>query len=109
MNQHSYVPRSIKERQTDVVINTGYTDIDSVYIKIPEGFHVEHLPASMSMKNRFGEYSAEFILTEDGLLYVRKNKRWQGRYAPSTYNEYRDMLKKIAKFDKTKVVLAGKS
>ena len=107
IHKQSYIPRNVKNRQTEVRATMNYTDIDSVFFELPEGYHVEHLPNAVSIENKFGKYSATYQLTEKGLLYVRKLVRWKGNYPAEDYAAFRSMMKDIVRHDKTKVVLAG--
>jgi len=106
-NQHKYIPKKLEARQFEIVVNSAFTDIDSVLISVPENYHIEHMPEPMILKSQFGEYKADFQKTDDGVLYIRKYTRYKGRYPSSTYDELRSMLKEVARFDRSKLVLAG--
>jgi hypothetical protein len=107
IHKQSYIPRKVSNRQSEVQATINYTDIDSVFFELPEGYHVEHLPNAVSIENKFGKYSATYQLTEKGLLYVRKLVRWKGNYPAEDYVAFRSMMKDIVRHDKTKVVLVG--
>jgi hypothetical protein len=107
LNQWTYIPKKLKERKSDIYLNTAFTDVDSVRFKIPEGYHMEFAPENVHIKNQFGEYQTTYEKTEDGLLYVRKFVSEKGKYPASLYEEYRNMLKAIYKSDKAKIVLVG--
>jgi hypothetical protein len=107
LNQFSSIPKKVKERQTEVHIRLGFTDIDSVHFILPDGYHVEHLPAGKIINNNFGEYSASFDLTEDGIFYIRKMILRKGVHPATSYEDFRTMLKDISRADKTKIVLVG--
>lgn len=107
MNKVRKYPKPDEDRQVDVVTSTEYVTIDSIEYLLPEGFHPEHLPQDVEIKSRFGEYSASYQLSEKGLLYIRRLKRYKGQYPKETFNELADMLKKIKKADNQKVVLVG--
>ncbi len=107
MNKVRKYPKPDEDRQVDVVTSTEYVTVDSIEYILPEGFHPEHLPRDVELKSRFGEYSASYQLSDKGLLYIRKLKRYEGRFPKETFNELADMLKKIKKADNQKVVLVG--
>ena len=107
LNRLTNIPKKIKERKTPTHISTAYTDIDSVYFKLPEGYHVEYMPENKNIKNQFGVYKTTYKLTENGLLYVRKLISEKGVFPAESYEEHRNMLKEISSSDKTKVVLVG--
>lgn len=107
MNRSTYIPGKLEERKTDIHLATSFTDIDSVFFKFPEGYHIEHVPDPIEVKNQFGTYSAEYHKSEEGLLYIRKNISRKGNYPAELYNEFREMLRNISRHDKAKIVLAG--
>ena len=107
LNKLSHIPKKVKERKTATHIKTAYTDIDSVFFTLPEGYHVEYLPKDKHIDNQFGEYKTTYTLTKDGLLYVRKLVSEKGVFPPESYEEHRNMLKEISRSDKTKIVLVG--
>ncbi|MEN8248502.1 MAG: DUF3857 and transglutaminase domain-containing protein [Bacteroidota bacterium] len=107
LNQSASVPKKIRDRKTDIYVNSAYNDVDSIHFVLPEGYHVEHLPENKSIKTDFGEYSTSYNLSDDGLIYVRKRVRWKGVYQSDQYEEFRNEMKEISREDKTKVVLVG--
>ncbi|MEN8251745.1 MAG: DUF3857 domain-containing transglutaminase family protein [Bacteroidota bacterium] len=107
LNKHEVLLKKVKDRKTEVQFKLAFTDIDSIHFILPDGYHVEHLPESRNIKTQFGEYSTQYELSEQGILYVRKWVMWNGTYPAESYEAYRKMLKDVAKEDKTKVVLVG--
>lgn len=107
LNKRTYIPRNVKQRKTDVYINTSYLDVDSVLFQVPEGYHVEHFPSGIEIKNNFGVYQTTFEASEHGILYIRKMILNKGIHPADSYAELRNMFKQIAKADKTKIVLVG--
>ena len=107
LNKLSSIPKNLKERKTEVHYKTAYTDIDSIFFTLPEGFHVEYLPESNYIETPFGVYEAKFELTEKGINYSRKMTMKKGVYPAESYVEFRNMYKEISKADRTKIVLVG--
>jgi hypothetical protein len=107
LNQISSIPKKLKERKTAIHINMAYTDIDSIRYVLPDGYHVEHLPKPTVLETPFARYSTTYLLTEEGIIYVRKMIRWQGVYPAESYDNFRTMMKEISRSDKTKIVLIG--
>jgi Domain of Unknown Function with PDB structure (DUF3857)/Transglutaminase-like superfamily len=107
INKFTSVPAKVEDRQSKVYVKRAYTEIDTIHFVLPEGYHVEHLPEPTSIVNMFGEYSASYKLSSDGIFYIRKLVRKKGVYPAGQYAEFRKMLKDIARADKTKIVLVG--
>ncbi|TKG93463.1 DUF3857 domain-containing protein [Puteibacter caeruleilacunae] len=101
----TYVPRKYDEREYDVQIRYPYTDVDTVVYKIPEGFVPEAMPEPLKIDSKFGTYECSVVFKDNELVYTRKETLSKGRYAPETYDELVDFLKKIVTADKKKIVL----
>ncbi|MER3497739.1 MAG: hypothetical protein C4308_03410 [Chitinophagaceae bacterium] len=68
------VHRKLKEtteRKYDIVFNLAVTDIDTVEIKIPEGYTPEAVPQEMKLQTRFGKYSSQTKIEKDKIVYYR--------------------------------------
>jgi Domain of Unknown Function with PDB structure (DUF3857) len=90
MNRSTYIPEKLKERKTNVVVKTGFVDIDTVRYKLPDNVYPEFLPEDQKHQSRFGEYESSFRMDKDGLLYIRKLKMKEGEYPASAYQELTD-------------------
>lgn len=104
---HGYT--RIGNRQTEMEIGTGFEDVDSVQIQVPDGFYPEVLPDPVQIESEFGRYEAHYVAGEDGLLYTRRMVRKGGVYAPESFNDYVDFLNAVEKADRTKLVLVNKT
>ena len=104
-NQNSYVPNRYRNRKLPLVLQRGYLDEDNFSISIPNGFEVEALPDNISIKNKFGEYLIEISVADNKILYKRKFLRKEGQYPKTSYKEYREFRKIVAKGDNSKIVL----
>ena len=97
------------ERKYDIVLRVGYIDIDSVEIRLPEGYTAESIPADVSLQNRFGKYSCSVKLDGNKLTYYRSTERYAGRFAPTDYEELVRFYLATYKADRNKVVLVKTS
>ncbi|GCC51158.1 DUF3857 domain-containing protein [Chryseotalea sanaruensis] len=109
MNRSNFIPEKLAERKTDIVIKTGYLDIDTIRYKLPDNVYPEFLPDTQKHTSRFGEYESSFQMDENGLLYIRKIKMKEGEYPASTYQELTDFYKSLNKSDNIKIVLLSKT
>jgi hypothetical protein len=109
MNRSTYIPEKLKERKTEIVIRTGFIDVDTIRYKLPDNVYPEFLPDVQKHSSRFGEYESTFQMDKDGLLYIRKLKMKEGEYPASAYQELTDFYKQLNKADNIKVVLLSKT
>lgn len=99
----------IVEDTVAVRIRLSDITIDSITYWLPVGFKIESLPEEVSLISDFGKYFYSTKSSGDRILLVRKlelNKSYihQGRFA-----EFRDFYNKIAKTDRSIIVISKTS
>lgn len=105
-NQSQYIPPRIDSRKQNLYIGSGFIDIDTVEVEIPENFVVDGLPEETVLETKFGKYQMGFSKNSDNkLIYSRKMTLNKGEFPPSEYENFRDFLRSIARLDKTKILL----
>jgi len=105
-NQNQYIPPRIETRKQNLFIGTGYVDVDTVEVEIPENFSIDGLPEETILETKFGKYEMGFSkISDTKLIYNRKIVIEKGEYPPSEYENYREFLRNIARLDKTKILL----
>ena len=105
-NQFQHVPPRINERKQKLHISVGFTDNDSIEIKLPSNFKVEAFPENKSIENKFGSYSISFkSISENTFEYKRQFILKKNTFPPQEYKNYRNFIKKVAKLDRTKLLL----
>lgn len=109
MNRKNQIPESVTDRKTPVQISRAFVHHDTIRFEIPDSIYPEALPQPITIKSKFGEYSASFTTDQGSLLYVRKLKTEKGLFAPETYNEFVEFYKNVSKADNTKVVFLNKT
>ena len=106
LNRNEYVPKRSKDRKRDVVIKRGYLDEDEFLIDLPDNYGLESGLTAIDLKNNFGEYSVSLTkVSESQFKYKRRLLIKPGVFSKTTYNDYRNFRKEIAKSDKNKIVL----
>lgn len=109
MNKNTAIPAKVDKRKTDVVIQEGYVDLDTIQFNLPEGIYPEFTPETIKHTSRFGEYEAQFKLDQNKLIYIRRMKMKDGTYPKESYNELIEFKKNVSKADNTKVVFVNKT
>jgi len=108
-NQYNRIPQRYRTRKNPFEIARGFTDTDEITISLPEGFAMESKPDDVSIKEKYGEYSAKYVAGNNGsLVYKRSLVINPGYYASTEYESYRQFREKIARNDNAKVVLVKK-
>ena len=92
-------------RQNNVYINTGFTDLDDVVYTIPNGYRLEKIPLNISIDKPFGKFTATMELKGNQLSYKRKFELIDGTYSKETYQDVIDFYQDIADADDYTVTL----
>ena len=96
----------ISNRKLPIEISRGFIDNDEFEIELPDTYKIDALADNVTIENKFGAYKFSIEkISENTLKYSRMFFLKKGSYPKEDYNDYRDFRKKIAKYDKTKVVL----
>ncbi|MCU0322853.1 MAG: DUF3857 and transglutaminase domain-containing protein [Chitinophagaceae bacterium] len=99
---------SDKPRKFDIEIDYAYKDIDTIVIKIPEGYTTEALPKDVSLASKFGRYSIQFLIKGDQIDVLRIYEINEANYPASDYAELVKFYNEIAKADRSKIVMLKK-
>lgn len=105
-NQFNYVPPRYRIRKLPFEISRSWIDKDEYDIEIPEGFYLDTFPDEINITSTFGHYMLKVHRLNSGALKLtREMSLNEGVYPSTDYEEYRNFLKKISKYDQTKVLL----
>ncbi|MGK7390998.1 MAG: DUF3857 domain-containing protein [Candidatus Cyclobacteriaceae bacterium M2_1C_046] len=94
-------------RIEDVIIKYPYTQIDTVFYRFPDAYHIEKSLEDVEMKTDFGTYNRKIEVNPDGFYYIRKFIIRKGKYAPEQYSSFREFILDVQKYDRQKIVLVG--
>jgi len=97
------------ERKFDLWLPSGVSELDTVEIKLPEGYEPELMPEDMQIKSKFASYSCKVRMENNKLLLYRNYIREGGTFPASDYIEFMKFLNEVYKSDRNKVVLVKKS
>jgi len=98
-------PRQVTNRQNDVYINRGYTDIDEITYTVPGGYHLGKEPLRVSIEKPFAKFTATMELKGDQLTYKRKLQLIDGTYSKDTYQGVVDFFQDVVDADEYTVSL----
>jgi len=105
LNVTTQSPKDVINRKNDLYINIGYTDIDSIYFKIPKNYKVENLPSGIKKEYDFGSYEMKSVLKGEEIFTIRTLILKEGRYPATAYNDLIDFYNSASKHDKAKCIL----
>jgi Domain of Unknown Function with PDB structure (DUF3857)/Transglutaminase-like superfamily/Domain of Unknown Function with PDB structure (DUF3858) len=94
-----------KPRKFDIEITYAYRDIDTINIKIPDGYTVEALPKEINITNQFGKFSSVVKVGSNTIILYRLCEINSGYYPASAYEAFAKFYEEMAKADNSKVVL----
>ena len=95
-------------RKYDIVFKKSFRDIDSITIKIPDGYTTEAMPQNLTLNSRFGQYIVNIKVVGDKIQYSRVEERTRSRFPASDYAELVKFQEQIYKADRSKIVLVKK-
>ncbi|MFD0993487.1 DUF3857 domain-containing transglutaminase family protein [Tenacibaculum geojense] len=106
-NKFSYIPKRYRNKKHDFRVSGGFLDKDEYTIKIPNEYTINSLPTPKSITSKFGEYiiSVEKI-DANTLLYKKHFLLKAGEYLKTDYKAYRNFLKKISKYENSRIALS---
>ena len=82
-------------RTNDINIYSGFFNLDSIYVIIPEGFEIESLPLAITEETIYGKFESNIIPDEKGILIIQSLYIPSGYYDKEEYNAIRLFFEKI--------------
>ncbi len=79
--------------------------MDSIYVKIPEGYEVESLPPAVALDRKWASFRSEAGQEGDGVLIIQSMTFNRLRADKSEYPEFRDFIRSVNKGYDTTIVL----
>ncbi len=108
-NRVTNIPDRYRNRKFPLEIQRGYYDQDEYDITLPSDYTIEALPDAVLYETKFGTYSFSITQKDDQTLhYKRTFKINDGLYPKEEYKNYRKFIKKIVRYDGSKIVLIKK-
>jgi len=101
----TYEGLKTSRRKHDMKISMGFKDIDSICIRIPEGYEVEALPPSINLSTPFGKIKTSFSSTGKEIMISQRVFVSSGEYKVSSYPQFIDFFDKINAAYKGRIIL----
>ena len=109
INPFNRILKEYQSRQHPVVINTGYTEEDTIEFIFPEGYTLESTPQEViNVESEFGNYTLKMEKTTKGVLLKRSLTIKSSHQPAEKYDSLRAFFKEISKADNAKMVLVQK-
>ena len=83
----------------------GYVDTDTIEFILPEGFTVEGNPEMVQTNTKFGLYEISGNQKNRSVVFIRHCERMGGEFPAERWETYFGYRKKLAKSDKSKLVI----
>lgn len=93
------------ERQEPIYVASGYKDVDTIFIELPEGYLMESLPEPIELHNDVGCFDRQVSMEGDTLCIVQQLLIRSGTYPVDKYAQISDFLKKVGTCYAGKAVL----
>lgn len=90
-------------------IRYGYSQIDSLKIKLPEELYFNNLLEEKSFQNQFGEYVLNYQMRKGKLIVIRKFQLNDGKYDTNQFSEFKKFVNDVISNDRKKIVLNSKT
>lgn len=97
------IARTIRKRESDIWINHGYTETDTISYLLPENVIFIEPSLNNSFTNIFGEYSFNTEIQGNKLFYIRKFTLLNGVYPKESFDDLVDFYNRISKTDNLKL------
>ncbi len=87
---------SVTKRTYPIHINYGYSDTDSIRIRLPEGYAIEGLPKPIDVTGKFGSFHSSVEVKDKEIHIVHRLFMPKGIYAPDEYEAFIGFRKLVA-------------
>jgi hypothetical protein len=98
----------VDERKFPIYYNYPFLNIDSVLIKIPNGFELEAMPKDQTIEYPFAKYSTQFYSNADTVSHTRHFEIKEKLIPVEKYKDYLEFIQSVIKSDKATFVFKKK-
>ncbi|MFY7652895.1 MAG: transglutaminase domain-containing protein, partial [Chitinophagaceae bacterium] len=96
------------DRQYDVFFRSSFKDVDTIEIKIPDGYLLESAPKSVVAQSKYGSYRISYQYSGNTIQLIREQLQEKGVYPPSEYSNIVKYFDDLYKADRGKMIFVKK-
>ena len=109
LNPFEGLPKKMDNRRFPVVVQSGFTHIDTIILDLPHDFQVESQPeGAIELNEAYATYQAKVVLEPGRATFIRRFQIRPFRLPAEQYEAFRSFLAQVSKADKTMLVLVEK-
>lgn len=105
VNRMNSITVNTEERQSSILTGYPYHDVDSIFVRWPQGYEVEGLQLNDSIDTPFGKCIMRVVLDPLQCIYTRSYEQNIVRFKVDDYPEFRTFINRVSKADRQKAVL----
>lgn len=94
-----------EDRKSDVIIEDGIQNTDTLRIVLPENYYPEYLIPESNLEYEFGSYSVKVLNIDQKLFIIRNFELRSGTYNKQAFDDLVKFYREIEKLDGQKLVL----
>lgn len=108
LNRTGRAPREVRNRNTQLYINDGFTDEDQITYKLPPGYKIDLDLLNVAIDKPFGKFYARMTVNKDEIVFKRRIQVIDGTYNKEQYNDLVNFFQRVAEADNYNVTLVKK-
>ena len=101
-------PHRRREREQDIVINSGFCDIDTIRITIPDNYALDMLPKTDSLKSKFGSFTSQISVEDKDIVIIQRRLLNKGTYSVKDYDQFLELLNLTRKKYRNHIIIKRK-
>ena len=105
LNKAGYDVFKANSRKQAIQITNGYSECDSIEIKIPDLYSTESLPKNITLKTPYGSFETQIIQDDNKITYIQKLDVFSGKYDSSEYQQIKSFFSEISSAVKRRMVI----
>lgn len=93
------------QRKNPVHLRFLESNIDTIYLKLPETLRLKEIPQNQFVANEMGRYEIRFYKMDNNLMITRKFQTRQSKILIYDYPEWFSFLQKVTQNDRSQIII----